>query len=177
MFLPPSQKLNKTTPNNNKKLKQLKLPLAVCLALASTFSFANNELPDHINPGNTVTGNGGFDGVSYGTYNFNDVQAIIGIALNIDVGTGKEALTGKTTTAFTITNATVNADGTIKIINNAKHENIGNNNALYAKGSSQVTLNAENVFIASLPSFNKYQFFYPKKRFRNHSKRQLHRIN
>lgn len=135
----------------------------MCLALASTFSFANNELPDHINPGNTVTGNGGFDGVSYGTYNFNDVQAIIGIALNIDVGTGKEALTGKTTTAFTITNATVNADGTIKIINNAKHENIGNNNALYAKGSSQVTLNAENVFIASLPSFNKYQFFYPKK--------------
>lgn len=135
----------------------------MCLALASTFSFANNELPDHINPGNTVTGNGGFDGVSYGTYKFNDVQAIIGIALNIDVGTGSESITGKTTTAFTITNATVNADGTIKIINNAKHENIGNNNALYAQKSSQVTLNAENVFIASLPSFNKYQFFYPKK--------------
>ena len=131
------------------------------MALSAT-SPVNADLPDHIHDGYTVTASGGFDSIENGTYEFNDIEAIIGIAEGIWTGQGWEALTGKTTTAFNISNATLNAYGEITIINNANHENIGNNNALYAQNNSNVTIDAEKVFIASLPSFNKNSFIFPK---------------
>lgn len=129
-----------------------------------TASAAAADLPNHIHDGYTVTGSGGFDGVENNTYEFNDIEAIIGIAQNIWPGTGIfEALTGKTTTAFNISNSTLNAYGEVTIINNANHANIGNNNALYAQSNSNVTINAEKVFIAALPSDNKNNYLIPRK--------------
>lgn len=164
MFLPPpSQKLNRATSFHSKKLNQLKLPIAVCVALASTFAVANNDFPNHIIDNHTVSNSGGFDGVSNGTYNFNNIEVTIGTAENIWPGQGNEAMTGKTTTAFNVYNSTLNAYGTITIINNADHENIGNNNALYAQSNSKVTIDAERVFLASLPSSNKSSYLYRRK--------------
>ena len=160
---PPSQKLNRATSFHSKKPNQLKLPIAVCVALASTFAVANNDFPNYINDNHTVSNSGGFDGVSNDTYNFNNIEVTIGAAENIWQGGGLEGLTGKTTTAFNVWKSTLNAYGEIKIINNASHENIGNNNALYAQSNSAVTIDAEKVFIASLPSYKKNSFLLPQK--------------
>lgn len=146
-----------------KNFHLLTFSFATCLALF-TASAAAADLPNHIHDGYTVTGSGGFDGVENNTYEFNDIEAIIGIAQNIWPGTGIfEALTGKTTTAFNISNSTLNAYGEVTIINNANHANIGNNNALYAQSNSNVTINAEKVFIAALPSDNKNNYLIPRK--------------
>ncbi len=139
------------------------MPIAVCVALASTFAVANNDFPNHIIDNRTVSNSGGFDGVSNGTYNFNNIEVTIGAAENIWPGQGNEAVTGKTTTAFNVYNSTLNAYGTITIINNADHKNIGNNNALYAQSNSKVTIDAERVFLASLPSSNKSSYLYRRK--------------
>ena len=139
------------------------MPIAVCVALASTFAVANNDFPNYINDNHTVSNSGGFDGVSNDTYNFNNIEVTIGAAENIWQGGGLEGLTGKTTTAFNVWKSTLNAYGEIKIINNASHENIGNNNALYAQSNSAVTIDAEKVFIASLPSYKKNSFLLPQK--------------
>lgn len=110
-----------------------------------------------------MTGSGGFDGLTNGTHEFNDINVTIGKAENINSGSGLEIFTGKTTTAFNINNAIVKAYGEVTIINNANHPNIGNNNALYAQNNSEVTIDAEKVFLASLPSDNKHAYFVVKK--------------
>lgn len=64
-----------------------------------------------------------------------------------------EQYTGKTTTTFIIKDKSrISATGDVRIINTASHENIGNNNALYVQGDSQVDINGKNVLIVALPS-------------------------
>lgn len=64
-----------------------------------------------------------------------------------------EKYTGKTTTTFIIKDKSrISATGDVRIINTASHENIGNNNALYVQGDSQVDINGKNVLIVALPS-------------------------
>lgn len=64
-----------------------------------------------------------------------------------------ERFTGKTTTTFIIKDKSrISATGDVRIINTASHKNIGNNNALYVQGDSQVDINGKNVLIVALPS-------------------------
>ena len=164
-MLPPPNKNKqiKSGFNHNKEFHFLTLSLATCLALSAA-SPVNADLPDHINENHTVTDSGGFDGVSNNTYEFNDINVTVGKAENIWPGSsGGEIFTGKTTTAFDTSNAIVKAHGKVTIINNANHQNIGNNNALYAQKNSEVTIDAEKVFLASLPSDNKHDNFLVKK--------------
>ena len=64
-----------------------------------------------------------------------------------------ERFTGKTTTTFIIKDKSrISATGDVRIINTASHVNIGNNNALYVQGDSQVDINGKNVLIVALPS-------------------------